>query len=91
MTPLQWKIMPAIIMPDETDPDILTVEGTMKPMTREQWEFLERQARREEWDRKHPRCETCGQFLRRRYFRGLMESEWISHYVQDYFGEWDHV
>ena len=36
---------------------------------------------RHKWDQAHPRCDGCGQFL------GGGET----HYVQDYFGEWDHA
>jgi hypothetical protein len=50
------------------------------------------------WNEKHPRCDACGQFLRKRVVvpGGLdlgapLQSDWISHYVQDYWGEWDHV
>lgn len=53
-----------------------------------------------QWHEKHPRCDTCGQFLKKRVvfegglnFLGKTErqSQWISHYVQDYWGEWDHI
>ena len=61
-------------------------------------EQYEAEKRREAWDEKHPRCDACGQFLRKRVILtgGLelgapLQSEWISHYVQDYWGEWDHV
>ena len=66
-------------------------ERVMMPMTREQVERAAQQERRAAWDELHPRCESCGQFLRKRRSPGLLESEYIGHYVQDYFGEWDHV
>lgn len=36
--------------------------------------------RRDAWDEKHPRCWVCGQFV-----------GGVSHFYQDYWGEWDHV
>lgn len=55
--------------------------------------------KREEWSDKHARCDGCGQFLKKRVFiestlfpeLDLNKSPWISHYVQDYWGEWDHI
>lgn len=53
---------------------------------------------RELWAEKHPRCEECGQFLKKRVHKDSLlfpdtfpASDWIGHFVQDYFGEWDHV
>lgn len=64
------------------------------------WDNLsEEELAKIEWHEKHPRCETCGQFLKKRVvIEGglfseidLNQSQWISHYVQDYWGEWDHI
>jgi hypothetical protein len=54
--------------------------------------------RRADWDEKHARCDGCGQFLQRAAPRPSSELDrlldpaprWVSHYVQDYWGEWDH-
>lgn len=59
---------------------------------------------RMDWEDKHARCDACGQFLKKRPpldkdspFIEFLERErgrngdWIGHYVQDYWGEWDHV
>ncbi len=97
---MKWRIMPRITMPDEKDPFVVRDVGSiMSELTREEWQELERQAQRERWDDKHPRCETCGQFLRKRVVVenplfpeiDLNESQWVSHYVRDYWGEWDHI
>lgn len=64
------------------------------------WDSLpEEELKRIEWHEKHPRCDTCGQFLKKRpprpkgLFDDIMEPEsgWIGHYVQDYWGEWEHI
>lgn len=54
--------------------------------------------KRADWDEKHARCGECGQFLKKRPPRPpglfpdlIMESPWIGHHVQDYWGEWDHI
>ena len=76
----------------------LVLDGRlMVAMSREEWGELERLARRDEFDSKHPRCGACGQFLRKRVvlegslLLGGERDRWVSHYVQDYWGEWDHV
>ena len=68
------------------------------------WDFCipcaEHEERLIQWHEKHPRCETCGQFLKKRVvvetplslrLTREEQSQWISHYVQDYWGEWDHI
>lgn len=68
----------------------------MTEISREEWAELERAVQRDEFDRKHPRCGQCGQFLRKRsvvedWLLGGEWDRWESHFVRDYSGEWDHV
>lgn len=64
-------------------------------------EIREEQERKAAWDEKHPKCEECGQFLKKRPPRDPnslalrlgsdAEDLWYSHYVRDYWGEYDHI
>lgn len=62
-------------------------------------EIREAEERRAAFDEKHPRCDACGQFLKKwtrppnMFDEILLEpaTGWVSHYVQDYWGEWDHI
>lgn len=80
MTGLQWFVLPSVTLPTDTLHPLAFEDCVMQEMTREKWENLEALERRAEWDKKHPRCEVCGQFIGS-----------VSHFWQDYFGEWDHV
>jgi hypothetical protein len=80
MARLQWFVQPAILMPNETYPEEVLRSGLMREMSREEWEYHEAQKRREEWDKKHPKCDACGQFLGGK-----------SHFYRDYWGEVEHV
>lgn len=72
---LQWYVM--------SEEEALIVTGqVMVEMTRAEWEERERQARRDAFDRKHPRCWACGQFL------GSKPHWYKSSWEYD---EWDHI
>lgn len=76
-------------------------EPLMREMSEVEVLELKRQAERDAWDQKHPRCETCGQFLKKKpplkenelsfSLRQDDRDQWYSHYVRDYWGEYDHV
>lgn len=98
---LVWFVQPDILRADEEYPEEVLRTGLMREMSREQWEYHEELKRREEWDKKHPKCEECGQFLKKRppRVKGSLEIRlgsdfedlWYSHYVRDYWGEYDHI
>ena len=72
-------------------------EPLMREMSEVEVLELKRQAERDAWDQKHPRCGTCGQFLKKNpHFRGD-ETPWeppmISHWYRSSYeyNEWDHI
>ena len=80
MARLQWFVQPAILMPNEEYPEETLRYGLMREMSYAEWEYHEAIERRAEFDRKHPRCDVCGQFLGS-----------TPHIVRDYWGEYDHI